>query len=84
MLVHLSREEEIDKNVLEEELLMAISNLPVQAREIIVLKYFKGQKIAEIAETLNLSENTVKTQLKRGKSKLRNEMNPKLFSIFFL
>ncbi|UCS92092.1 RNA polymerase sigma-70 factor [Echinicola marina] len=83
MLVHLSREEEIDKSVLEEELLMAINNLPVQAREIIVLKYFKGQKIAEIAETLNLSENTVKTQLKRGKSKLRNEMNPKLFSIFF-
>ncbi|WP_162633342.1 RNA polymerase sigma-70 factor [Echinicola strongylocentroti] len=73
-----------DATFLEKELLEALEKLPDQVREIIELKYLKGKKVSEIACQLELSVNTVKTQLHRGKSKLRKEMDPGLFSLFFL
>jgi len=39
--------------------------------EIFKSKYLEGKKIAEIAQLHHISENTVKTQLKRAKEKLR-------------
>ncbi|WP_185154481.1 RNA polymerase sigma factor [Fulvivirga sp. M361] len=63
----------IDLN-LEEQLREAIQKLPRQVREIIQLKYSQNKKISEISEILNISENTIKTQLQRGKSKLKMEM----------
>lgn len=59
---------------LEEKLKEAIQKLPEQTRKVIQLKYSQDKKISEISELLNVSENTVKTQLQRGKAKLRMEM----------
>lgn len=51
-----------------------VFDLPVKYREIIILYYYKELKIDEIAELLSISDNTVKTRLKRGREKLRNQL----------
>ncbi|WP_057938610.1 RNA polymerase sigma factor [Algoriphagus resistens] len=75
--------EELQKMDMEEELSQALSKLPAQVRQIIELKYFQGKKISEIGQELNISENSVKTQLQRGRQKLKQDLDPKLF-LFFL
>lgn len=52
----------------------AVLDLPVKYREIIILFYYKELKIDEIAELLSISDNTVKTRLKRGREKLRKQL----------
>ena len=52
----------------------AVLNLPVKYREIIILYYYKELKIDEIAALLSCSENTVKTRLRRGREKLKNNL----------
>ncbi len=42
-------------------------------RVVLVLYYVEGFKIKEIAELLDMKENTVKTRLKRGKASLKKE-----------
>ncbi len=42
-------------------------------RVVLVLYYVEGFKIKEIAELLDMKENTVKTRLKRGKTSLKRE-----------
>ncbi len=60
------------KERLLSELEDAISSLPTQVKTIIELKYLKSKKLKEISELLKITENSVKTQIKRGKTKLRN------------
>lgn len=54
-----------------------IQKLPEQIKKIIILKYYKGKKQKEIASTLGITENTVKTQLSRGKTKLSAALKQK-------
>lgn len=51
-----------------------ILDLPIEYREIIVLYYFKEFKVREIAETLKLSGNTVKTRMRRARELLKERM----------
>ena len=45
----------------------------------------KGKKNSEIAEAMNISLNTVKTQKKSGMEKLRNRLSPEaLLLVLFL
>ncbi len=62
----------------------AIESLPPQMSEIFRMKYIEEQKIKEIARTMSISENTVKTQLQRAKEKLRETMLRKSGIYFFL
>jgi len=57
---------EITKKVQE-----AIAQLPPQMGELFKQKYLFGRKLHDIAEINNISENTVKTQLRRAKEKMR-------------
>ena len=62
-----------DKIVLREdqkEVIEALGNLPRRQRDCLVLKYYTELPVTEIAETLGLSVNTVKTHLRRGMSEL--------------
>lgn len=63
----------------DRDLLEAVAELPLKCRTIIHLFYYEEYKIKEIAEMLDISENTVKSQLARGRSllkaKLREEWN---------
>lgn len=52
----------------------AINLLPQQMSKIMYMKYIDGLKQMEIAEELNISVNTVKTQLKRAKDKIRKSL----------
>ncbi|WP_332650422.1 sigma-70 family RNA polymerase sigma factor [Lysinibacillus sp. 54212] len=63
-------EEEIIKKEIMAELYDQIVNLPVKYREVIVLYHYVEMTTAQIAKILLVSENTVKTRLRRGRQKL--------------
>ncbi|MBD5518175.1 MAG: sigma-70 family RNA polymerase sigma factor [Lachnospiraceae bacterium] len=45
--------------------------LPAKWKSVLVLHYFEGYSVAEIAEILRLSENAVKKRLQRGREALK-------------
>lgn len=49
----------------------AVKKLPDIYRQVIHLFYYEGYKTAEIARILNLKESSVRTDLKRGREKLK-------------
>jgi len=51
-----------------------LHNLPEQDQDIFILHYWEGQKTREVAATLKISENTVKTRLTRDRERLRSMM----------
>ena len=55
-----------------EILYKSISSLKINNRIPIVLKYLKGFSEKEIAEILNLNQNTVKSRLFKGRQQLKN------------
>jgi len=65
--------EEEDRNVSDDlsAIWKAVEQLPVNQREAIHLFYQEGYKTAEIAEILGRSEATVRSDLKRGRDKLK-------------
>lgn len=70
----------IDKLISEEleaKLNIALNDLPPQARRIFILSRFEQLSYSEIADSLKISVNTVKTQMKRTLSKLREVFNVK-------
>ena len=56
-------------------LMECLDKLDDKYKKIIVLKYFDDLTFREIAEILDIPENTVKTHLYKGLSILRNNMN---------
>ena len=70
--------------ILEEDvfhrLYQEIENLPKSARKIMLLA-LKGLKNKEIAEILDISENTVKTQKKIAYSKLKDKLSGTMMNI---
>jgi RNA polymerase sigma-70 factor, ECF subfamily len=48
--------------------------LPRRVRAAIALHYLEGYSVRETAATLGVSENTIKTQLKKGLARLREEL----------
>jgi RNA polymerase sigma-70 factor, ECF subfamily len=61
--------EEVEKDVWE-----AINQLPNQCREVFCLSRFELLTYNEISEKLNISVNTVKTQICRGLDNLRGQL----------
>lgn len=55
----------------DEEVILAVMKLPKKHKEAILLYYYQGMKIAEIADALNLAETTVSSRLTSAKKKLR-------------
>ena len=52
----------------------ALRRLPPRIRAAVVLHHMTGLSVADCAEVLEVSENTVKTQLKRGLALLREDL----------
>ena len=63
----------IDKSD-DEELLNHVLQLEKKYREIIILYYFEEFQIKELAPMLAISENTVKTRLRRGRQLLQDRI----------
>lgn len=62
------------EKVIDEEkqtLVQGLLQLPVHYREALILYYYDDYNIPEIANILQVSENTVKTRLVRGREKLK-------------
>lgn len=68
--LHLEIAVEVDDMVAPEIVHHLIKKLPEGAREILVLRAIEGFKHSEIAEKLNISESTAKTQFFRAKQLL--------------
>ena len=62
----------VQTNEDDEELATAVTKLPLKLREVILLHYYQGMKVNDIADTLSISQSTVSGRLKRGRIKLKN------------
>jgi DNA-directed RNA polymerase specialized sigma24 family protein len=56
---------------LRDQLIVLLDALPIRMRTIIVLRYFHDMRDGEIAETLGITPNSVRSQLSRGLARLR-------------
>ena len=56
----------------DDELTRAVIRLPIRLREVILLYYYQGLKVNEIAEALSISQPSVSGRLKRGRERLRD------------
>jgi RNA polymerase sigma factor (sigma-70 family) len=54
--------------------LQAVRDLPVRQRDCIALRYLEEYSVEQIASTLGVSANSVKTHLKRGMQHLRDDL----------
>jgi RNA polymerase sigma factor, sigma-70 family len=54
--------------------LEALMQLPPKLRIVIYLHYYEGYKLSEISEILKLNINTVKTQIRTAKKRLKMEL----------
>lgn len=72
-----------DTSELEKKISDAIEKLPPEMQKIFRLKYLEGFKVKEIAAQFQISENTVKTQIKRAKISLRQTLSKVSFINFY-
>lgn len=62
----------------------AVDELPPKCRDIFNKVYFEEKKYSDVAEELNVSLNTIKTQMFRAFSKLKERLSSQItLSIFF-
>ena len=64
--------------LLERHLRELISELPAQARAVVLLRYQEDLDPTDIAEMLDMSINTVKSHLKRSLASLREGLSDPL------
>lgn len=87
---NLTEKKEYDEEELEQlriRLRIFVDSLPEKCREIFMLACIDGLKYREVAERLNVSVNTVKTQVKSAYAKLRADFDLKdqeLIVVFLL
>lgn len=56
----------------QQAVMAAINQLPATFKEVILLHYYQGMNIAEIAQMLELPEGTISSRLSRGRKKLES------------
>ncbi len=69
---------------LQEKMEFCIEQLPEQCKKIFKLSRFEKLKYREIAEKLQISENSVDTQIRRALNKLRDELKDYLITILII
>jgi RNA polymerase sigma-70 factor (ECF subfamily) len=69
---------------IEDVLLRALDSLPERCREIFILNKFEGKKQKDIALMLNISVNTVESQMSIAYKKLRIELKNYLPLLLFI
>jgi RNA polymerase sigma-70 factor (ECF subfamily) len=65
---------QLERKLSTEAVLKAMGNLDDKYRQALLLRYQQELSYEEIAEALSIPLNTVRTWIKRGMDKLRNEM----------
>jgi RNA polymerase sigma factor (sigma-70 family) len=74
---HDSPEKQFQQAELSDILQSALSELNEEQREVVIMKEYEGLKFREIAEVLNISENTVKSRMYYGLEGLRKILEKK-------
>ena len=69
-----SAEDEIELREDQREMIEALRDLPHRQRTALVLRYYEELGIDNIAETMGISRNSVKTHLKRGLAALEQRL----------
>ena len=69
-----STEDEIELREDQHEMIEALRDLPHRQRTALVLRYYEELGIDNIAETMGISRNSVKTHLKRGLAALEQRL----------
>ena len=77
-IMHEDEQTEIDV------LYFAINQLPPERRRIFMMVYAEGKKYKVVAEHLQISINTVRTQLSRSLKFLREKLEGHMFTILLL
>lgn len=67
---------QLDSNV-SNVLIEALNDIPWRQREALYLKYYNGMKTSEIAEVMQVTDQTILNTLCLGLKKLRNKVNLK-------
>jgi RNA polymerase sigma-70 factor (ECF subfamily) len=70
----LAIEENMEKNKAFQSVCAELSKLKIKYQTVLTLRYFEDKSIKEIAEILEMSENTVKTHIRRGLERLRSQL----------
>ncbi|MBQ8555028.1 MAG: sigma-70 family RNA polymerase sigma factor [Clostridia bacterium] len=56
----------------QQEMMGAVNQLPTMFKEVILLHYYQGYGISEIAEMMDLPEGTISSRLSRARKKLES------------
>ena len=67
----ISDEEAVDNSIREDRIWSAIDRLPAKRRRIFLMSRRDGMKYSEIAQSLGLSENTVRNQISKALDSIR-------------
>ncbi|MCM1525031.1 MAG: sigma-70 family RNA polymerase sigma factor [Ruminococcus sp.] len=62
------------ENETDEAVIAAVRGLPEKYRAVVEMYYYEEMSCKEIAEALKMNEATVRTRLKRGRERLKNEL----------
>lgn len=73
-------ERQLEQRELTDVLQEALLELNSDQREVVIMKEYEGLKFREIAEALNISENTVKSRMYYGLDALRKILERKKFT----
>lgn len=73
-------ERQLQHSELSDILQQALLELNVEQREVVIMKEYEGLKFREIAEVLNISENTVKSRMYYGLDGLKKILEKKNFN----
>jgi RNA polymerase sigma-70 factor (ECF subfamily) len=64
-----------ETDMIQQRIHIALAKISPKERSVFVMRYYNDFKTAEIAETLNVSINTIKSLLFRAKKKLQKELS---------
>ena len=67
-------DDEIGRIAENTSLAEAVNRLPAAFKEVVLLHYYQGYGVSEIASMLDISEGTVSSRLSRARSRLQNDL----------
>lgn len=67
-------EQQVIQKLADDELAREVFALPLKYREVIYLCYYEERTMKDIAEVLQINENTVKTRLRKAKQLLKKRL----------
>ena len=77
---HANPESQYQQQELSDILQQALMELSEEQREVVIMKEYEGLKFREIAEVLNISENTVKSRMYYGLDGLKKFLEKNNFN----